>query len=280
MNAKIARLDDRSVLAVSGPDAARFLHDVVTADIAGLGDGEATYSALLTPQGKVLFDFFVVKTGSAFLIDCALEQRGALAQRLTMYKLRSNVELAADDDWAIFAAWECRPETTGIVYADPRDEGLGWRIIGDSVANVDAGLYHARRIGFGIADSVADIGSGEVFPHEANMDQLGAVSFTKGCYIGQEVVSRMQHRGTARNRFVIVSSDSPLEPGAEVTSGGRRIGKVTSVAGHQALALVRIDRVASAVDEGEPLTCGKAEVTATAPPWATFELQPLQDAAR
>ncbi len=150
---------------------------------------------------------------------------------------------------------------------------MGWRLYSDAQANASLADYHAHRIAQGVADSVRDIGSGEVFPHEANLDQLGAVSFTKGCYVGQEVVSRMQHRGTARSRFVIANADETLTPGTDITAAGRRIGEIKSVAGHQALALIRIDRLARALGEDTPVLAGTTALTFELPAWARFTLE-------
>ena len=272
MNAKIANLDDRTVLVVAGPDARDFLHNVVTADVAALEPGDATYSALLTPQGKVLFDFFVFKDGERFVIDCADEQAAALLQRLTMYKLRADVTITPESDAVISAAWGGEAPSAEQSYADPRTSALGGRVVGAIEANATLADYHAHRIALGIADTAKDIGTGEVFPHEANMDQLGAISFSKGCYIGQEVVSRMQHRGTARTRFVIASADHDLTSGEDVTADGRRIGQIKSVAGHTGLALLRLDRAASALASGNSIEAGGIELKLAVPAWAQFNI--------
>ena len=266
------RLGDRAAIEVAGPDARVLLHDILTADIADLGDGMATHAALLTPQGKILFDLFVVAQGDGFLLDCAAAQAEALIRRLTLYRLRRAVTFTLRDDLAVAAAWgeaEAPPLAGGIVYADPRLAAAGFRLIvprqsADSLANAAPAAYHAHRIGLGLPDSEADIGSGAVFPHEANMDLLAGVSFTKGCYVGQEVVARMQHRGTARSRFVPVTAAAPLPaPGSEVTAGGRRIGKLTSVAGHSGLALLRLDRLG----DGAGLAADGVAVEAALPEW-------------
>ncbi len=277
MNAKVAVLEDRAIIAVAGPDAGTFLHNVVTADIAALAEGEAAYTALLTPQGKILFDFFVLNTGAAYLIDCAREQTAGLVQRLTIYKLRADVTIAPDADAKVYAIWDGPPPRGVPAYADPRCADMGYRASGQLEATSGIDDYTAHRIALGIADTMRDIGSGEVFPHEANLDQLGGISFTKGCYVGQEVVSRMQHRGTARTRFVIATAAGGLDPGAEVVAAGRRIGEIKSVAGHQALALLRIDRAANAIAAGEAITAAGSEVTLEVPDWAKFTLVRQQE---
>ena len=269
----IAVLSERAVLSVAGPEARRFLHNVVTADIEALSGGEARYSALLTPQGKILFDFFILADKERFVIDCAAAGAAGLLQRLTLYRLRANVELKREEGLGVAAAWNGEVEGEGVLaYADPRVEGFGTRLIAtpqvlSRLANADQAAYHARRIAAGLADAV-DIGSAEVFPHEANLDQLGALSFSKGCYVGQEVVSRMQHRGTARSRMVPVGIDGEARPGIAVTAGERSIGMLLSVAGNDGLALIRLDRAETARQNGVAIMAGTAHLALRRPDWA------------
>jgi len=279
----IAVLEGRAVLSVGGDDARGFLNNLVTAEVAGLADGEARYAALLTPQGKILFDFFILCDGERFLIDCAAASIEALLQRLMLYKLRSRVELARETGLAVAAAWEGEPKATADVrvYADPRLPGFGYRLIGPSdklaaMASAGEAAYERKRIAAGLADA-GDIGSGEVFAHEANLDQLHGVSFTKGCYVGQEVVSRMQHRGTARSRMVPVDIAGKTGPGIAVTAGERTIGRVLSVAGNQGLALIRLDRAEAAGAEGHTLMAGAAEISIRRPDWARWTIKGAGD---
>ncbi len=275
---KIAELADRAVLKVAGEEAEGFLQNVVTSDMTDLADGSATYAALLTPQGKLLFDFIVIKVPVGYLIDCSRSQQPQLTQRLTMYKLRSQVTIEAVDDAKVFAAWGGDAPDAATVYADPRSDAMGWRAIGELTVNSDPSEYHAHRIGLGIADSDCDIGSGQIFPHEGNLDQLGGVSFSKGCFIGQEVVSRIEHRGTARTRFVIAKAAATLTPNADVTAGERSIGTIKSVAGKQGLALIRLDRAGKALAEGTPITAGGLAIEIALPDWAQFEIpKPAKD---
>ncbi len=273
----ITPLSERAVLSVGGPEARRFLHNLVTADIEQLGDGKARYSALLTPQGKILFDFFILADGDRFLIDCAAAGAAALLQRLTLYRLRANVALKKEEGLGVAAAWDGDVEGEGIVaYADPRVEGFGTRLIAppgvlQPLATCDEAAYHARRIVAGLAEA-HDIGSAEVFPHEANLDQLGALSFSKGCYVGQEVVSRMQHRGTARSRMVPVGLDGEAGPGLAVTAGDRPIGMLLSVAGKDGLALVRLDRAEAAGQNGVAIMAGTARLHLRRPDWAHWSV--------
>ncbi len=278
----IALLSERAVLSVTGPEARRFLHNVVTADIEGLDDGEASYSALLTPQGKILFDFFVVADAERLLIDAAAAGAAGLLQRLTLYKLRARVELKREEDLGVAAVWDGEAQGEGVLtYADPRVEGFGARLIAAPqvlarLANADQAAYDARRIAAGLADAV-DIGSAEVFPHEANLDQLGALSFSKGCYVGQEVVSRMQHRGTARSRMVPVAIDGEAEPGLAVTAGDRPIGMLLSVAGNTGLALIRLDRAETARQNGLDIMAGTARLALRQPTWAHWSVPASKD---
>ena len=216
MTSKAALLDDRGVLSVDGEDAAGFLQGLVTNDVERLGEGEARYAALLTPQGKILFDMLVVRTparaGAAFLIDCAAGQAADLARRLGFYKLRAKVSIAdASADLAVVAYWSEKPDlaSDAALYPDPRDSRLGWRAIlprdqALAVGDEHAPTYEALRIAAGVPKGGVDFVYGDAFPHDANFDLLHGVDFAKGCYVGQEVVSRMEHRGTARKRVVRV----------------------------------------------------------------------------
>jgi hypothetical protein len=259
------RLENRAVLAVKGPDAAHFLHNLLTADVEQLEDGAARYAALLNPQGKILFDMMVLRRGDGFLIDCAAGQRADLIKRLTMYKLRAKVEIAARDDLQVSVS----PGEIAGGFPDPRPAEIGWRAIGTG-QDAEAVGYDAARIARGLADSAADIGSAELFPHQANLDQLGGVSFKKGCYVGQEVVSRMEHRGTARNRILPVTVTGAMPPkGTEIRAGEKLVGTLLSSSGPFALALIRLDRLAEA--QG-PLVAGEASVAVTKPEWARYDV--------
>lgn len=257
-------LPGRAVISVTGPEAGHFLHNLLTADIDHLGEGQAAYAALLTPQGKILFDMFVLRAGEGYLIDCAASQRADLLKRLSMYKLRAKVEIAPRDDLAVAVS----PGEMAGGYRDPRDPAIGWRSIG-APAGAARG-YDAARIAAGLADSVADLGSNEVFPHEANLDQLGGVSFRKGCYVGQEVVSRMEHRGLARSRILpVVLEGAVPAKGTEIRAGDKQVGTLLSSVGQRALALIRLDRLAEA---SAPLLADGARVTVSKPAWAKYEV--------
>ncbi|MFN4143586.1 YgfZ/GcvT domain-containing protein [Aestuariivirga sp.] len=265
------RLPGRAVLAVRGPEAGHFLHNLLTADIEGLAEGVASYAALLSPQGKILSDMLVQRQGGDFLIDCALGQRDSLLKRLQLYRLRARIEISALDEPVSVS-----PAEKPGFYRDPRVPEIGWRRTGGA-PEPEARGYDAARIRLGLADSGADLGSGEFFPHEANLDQLGGVSFTKGCYIGQEVVSRMEHRGTARSRIlpVVLGAGAPPK-GTAIRAGERQVGTLLSSAGPDALALIRLDRLGEA---GEPLLADATPVNVLKPRWARFDVPGAEGAA-
>ncbi|WP_436642978.1 CAF17-like 4Fe-4S cluster assembly/insertion protein YgfZ [Microbaculum sp. FT89] len=281
-------LGGRSVIAVSGPEARDFLQGLVTSDVETLAEGTARNAALLTPQGKILFEFMIFRAGAdQFLLDCPADSVAELAKRLTFYKLRAKVEIAAQPDMAVVALWDSDAQPHPSAFADPRLAALGWRALlpaseaqtvagqGGSASEAD---YHARRIALGVAELGADYASSAAFPHEANLDQLGGVDFKKGCYVGQEVVSRMQHRGTARSRFVpvAISGAAPdagptVEAGTTVEAGGKAVGTMGSSAGDTGLALLRLDRIGDAVAAGNAITAGDATLTPRKPDWAGFD---------
>jgi folate-binding protein YgfZ len=266
------KLPSRAVISVAGEGAKDFLQNLVTADIDALNPGEATYSALLQPQGKILFDFFVLAEDGRYAIDCSKTQKAELLKRLTFYKLRAKVNLTdSDEDVGVAAA---KP-ANGLSYTDPRTAQLGVRLIAGkgSLPESDPEAYRGGRIRLGIADSDEDIGSGELFPHEANLDQLGAVSFKKGCFIGQEVVSRMEHRGTARNRIVpVYSARNAAAKGSTIAAGGKTIGTVLSASDKDALALIRLDRLKDAVEAREGLLTESGPIHVRKPGWARFDV--------
>jgi folate-binding protein YgfZ len=286
--ARIARLADRGVVRVTGADAEKLLQGIVSNDMELLASQPAIHAALLTPQGKILFDFFVVRAGDGFLLEVARDKAADLAKRLNLYKLRAKVDIQdASEDYRVLALWGSpsgREEITDAVsFADPRLPALGSRILADTrsargkVAAADAldaapEDYHAHRIALGVPEGGKDYVLGDTFPHEADLDQLGGVSFSKGCFVGQEVVSRMQNRANVRKRVVPIQGEAPLASGAEVTAGTAAIGTVGSVSGRLALALLRLDRVAEAKAKDQILAAGGVAVTLSKPDWATFDL--------
>ncbi|HVZ13998.1 MAG TPA: folate-binding protein [Bauldia sp.] len=277
---RIAELSRRGVVAVSGPDAVTFLDNLFTSDVpAALGG--AAYGALLSPQGKILFDFIAVNDGNRILIDLPRIQVADFVKRLGFYRLRAKVEIAdISDDHIAVAAWgsDTAPILDGVVVADPRLAALGWRAIVPAGADMAPDYeeateaeYDAHRIALGVPEGGIDFAFGDTFPHDADMDQLAGINFTKGCYIGQEVVSRMEHRGTARRRFVIAASSAPLPAtGTPVTANDKPIGTLGSHTGSAAVALVRLDRAKEAMDAHTPIIAAGTPLTLTLPPWAKF----------
>jgi folate-binding protein YgfZ len=285
---KAALLPDRGVIKVVGDGARSFLHGLVTADILELTPGTARFCALLTPQGKIIADFIVTEAaagdGGGFFLDVRRSLCVTLVAKLNIYKLRAKV-LVEDlsDMLGILAAWDGSGTTKqGLSYPDPRLPALGLRamlpphLAATAAAElgatlVDAGQYEAHRIALGVPEGGLDFSYGDAFPHETDMDQLGGVDFTKGCYVGQEVVSRMEHRGTARTRAVPVRYDGVAPAaGAAVTAGERQVGTMGSAAAGRGVALLRLDRVGDAMAQGESLAAGGVPIHLVKPDWARF----------
>ena len=282
-----AILPERTVLRISGEDARHFLHNLVTSDIETLAPGEARFAALLTPQGKILFDFFVTAVadseGGGFLLDAPKALAAELLKRLTFYKLRAKVGIEARPDLAVAVVLNGKPpEEIGFTFKDPRHPKLGTRIIlpaADAAAALgkagfkpaDASEWERLRISLGVPEGGKDFVYGDTFPHEADMDQLGGVDFAKGCFVGQEVVSRMQHKTVVRTRVVPVAYKdvTPLE-GVEVKIGEKAAGFFGSAADGRGLAKLRLDRVEDGLKAGEHLSAGNILLTLVKPDWAKF----------
>ncbi|MCC3245568.1 folate-binding protein [Methylocystis sp. WRRC1] len=260
-------LADRGVIEVAGADAGKFLHNLVTNDIASLERGEARFAALLTPQGKILFDFLVFATGEGrYLLDCPLSLAADLEKRLNMYKLRSKLTVenrSAELEAVAFPDATEAPKVEALALASDPRAALGWRAIaekGKIVALGERGEYDARRIRAGVPLGGVDFTYNDAFPHEADMDLLAGLDFKKGCYVGQEVVSRMKHRGLVRKRVTPyrAKGDAPA-PGETIRAGEIEIGVTGSRAGDEGLALIRLDRLADAKEKGDaPMAGGVA----------------------
>ena len=290
---KAALLPDRGVVKVSGDDARKFLHGLVTADMLSLTPGTARFCALLTPQGKIIADFFVAEAPSAdgggFFLDVPRVLDTTLFDKLNLYKLRAKVLIEdLSEILGVLAVWDGTPAAKyGLSYADPRLPALGARLIvpphraADAAREIDASLvaaedYEAHRIGLGVPRGGIDFAYGDAFPHEADMDQLGGVDFAKGCYVGQEVVSRIEHRGIARTRALPIRYDGGApENGVAITAGERQVGTMGSAARGRGIALLRLDRVAEAT---EPLTAGGVPIHLVKPDWARFSLPDIKAA--
>jgi len=297
---KAALLPDRGVLRLAGDGARNFLHGLVTADILKLPPGAARFCALLTPQGKIIADFIAVEApgsqsafaGGGFFLDIPRVFGPTLIAKFNLYKLRAKVVVEdLSERLGVLTAWNGAGDRAwgdgemgdyGLRYVDPRLPALGLRAIIPpqlaAVAAADLGAdlaaasaYEAHRIALGVPRGGVDFAYGDAFPHEADMDQLGGVDFTKGCYVGQEVVSRIEHRGIARTRAVPVHFDGGVPvAGVAVMAGEHSVGVMGSGADGRGLALLRLDRVADALARGEPLTAGGAAIRLVKPDWARF----------
>lgn len=278
-----AGLDDRGVVAVKGADSEKFLQGLITNDLDTLKTKSALFTGLLSPQGKILFDFFVVPTDDGFSIDIAKEHVEALIKRLTLYRLRAAVAFEDKSEIAnVVAVWGgTLAETAGtearISFPDPRHSGLGLRLLfdpNDSTSATSPSLaYHEHRIGLGIPEGGRDYVFADTYPHEALYNDLHGISFSKGCFIGQEVVSRMEHRKATKKRIVMVESDRTLpKPGTDITAGDISLGRLGSSANTKGLALIRIDRLKDvAKQDSIPIADGVA-LEISKPNWATYEI--------
>lgn len=287
MTPSAALLDDRGTVAVFGREAKNFLQNIVTCDVDKLEPYTASLGALLTPQGKIIADFLLVRDdGEGFLIDMTRALAPEFVERLSRYRLRAKVEISdLSEQFAVAALWggAAEPEE-GLAYADPRPGELGRRAFlprGEAQALlakagyglVEADSYHERRVKALIPEGGKDYILGDTFPHEADFDGLGGADFTKGCYIGQEVVSRMEHRTNTRKRVVgIKFAHARPVAGAEIRAGGRVIGYAGTAIIGQGLAMLRLDHAAEALAKGEPLIAGGIAVTPFKPAWAKFDM--------
>ncbi|MGA8959293.1 MAG: folate-binding protein [Pseudolabrys sp.] len=286
---QVALLPDRGVVKVAGDDARGFLNGLVTNDIAKVAPGKPRFAALLTPQGKIIVDFIVaeapINDGGGFFLDCPRALASALVEKLNFYKLRAKV-ICEDlsNVLGVMAIWDGTAESEyGLSYPDPRLPALGSRImlpphlaeeaaadLGGMLAGADA--YEAHRIALGVPRGGLDFIYGDTFSHEADMDQLNGVDFGKGCYIGQEVVSRVEHRASARSRVVpIVYDEFAPSSGLPVMAGDRQIGTLGSTAKGHGLALMRLDRIRDALAAGATIEAGGIAIRAVKPAWAKFD---------
>ncbi|MBV9994005.1 MAG: folate-binding protein YgfZ [Caulobacteraceae bacterium] len=263
---RIARLDSRALISIRGPDWIPFLQGLLTQSVEDLKPGDLRFAALLTPQGRLLFDLFLIGGDEGCLIDCERARRALLIQRLTFYRLRAKVEIAADER-PIYAAWGQRPDAEAWA-PDPRLAGLGWRTCAAVAApGASEADYQAHRLALGVPGP-ADWGSEAVYPLEADFDLLNGVDFRKGCFVGQETTSRMKRRGALRSRMLPIDFEGPPPaPGTEVLTGaGLRAGECLSGAGGRSMALLRLDRI-----EGQALSVDGRPCRAVRPPWMEGE---------
>jgi len=285
---KAALLPDRGVVKVVGDDVRKFLNGLITADMDKVKPGTARFAALLTPQGKIVADFIAAELdpaeGGGFFLDCPRALAPTLVEKLNFYKLRAKIIVEdLSEVLGVMAVWE-NPGVSefGLGYPDPRLPALGTRVmlpphlteeaasdLGAELATADD--YDAHRIALGIPRGGIDFTYGGIFPHEADMDQLGGVDFDKGCYVGQEVVSRVEHRATARSRLVPIAYDEfAPDDGLPVMAGEKQVGTIYSTANKRGIAMLRLDRVADAMAAGTPLKAGGVTIRPIKPDWAKF----------
>lgn len=255
----LANLTSRALVRIGGPDWRDFLQGLITQDVETLRDGEARFAALLTPQGKLMFDLFVVGQSDGCVIDVAAERRAALIQRLTIYRLRAKVEIAADDR-PVTALWPAQGAPGPGWAADPRLAALGLRGYGAEAPAgaevVPEAAYDAHRLALGVPDPAADAPGETTYPIEANFDLLAGIDFKKGCFVGQETTSRMKRRGQIKTRMLPIAFDGDAPAyGAEVLAGTLRAGEVRTGADGRAMALLRLDRIdgADLTVDGRPV---------------------------
>ena len=273
-----AILTDRAQIHVSGTDAQHFLHNLVTTDIEGLPNAVWMASALLSAQGKIMFGFLVAREEDGFVLELALQDAAEFYKRLKFYRLRAKVDLFEPIPVSMAVNWNSGA-TDPAALRDGRFSGLEiWRSARSAFAHGDADAWASLRIEHGIAEPHADYAYNDVFPHDVNLDQINGVSFKKGCYVGQEVVSRMQHRGTARRRVMVASGLGALTSGAEVVADGKTAGSIGSVSGMTGMALVRLDRIRDAIDRGAPVTAGDVAITLQFPSGVSYGWPIVTDA--
>lgn len=257
---------DRVAFRFSGKDATRLLHDVLTPPVREEA-GDARWFALLAPQGKILAEGLIGWAEGAYWLDVHRDIAENFLKRMKMYRLRAKMEIEMLDH-SHRVGWSAETQSAGIVHGDGRAVGLGYRIITPVVEGegwADGSGQARARIAAGIAEMGPDFEPDDVFPHDIGMDHLGGVDFKKGCYVGQEVVSRMQHRGTARRRPVLVDGVTGAR-GDAVQVNGRNVGTLGTPIDGKAIAIVRIDKVGT---EGDVETDG-SPVTLALPSWASY----------
>lgn len=278
MNKRVSLLGDRGVIEVAGADAAGFLQRLITNSVRDIPKGEGRYAALLTPQGKVMFDFFAVPlpegADAGYLIDCVRVQASDLVKRLNLHKMRAKIAIVdKSETFGIAAVFGGGTPALvdSIVYRDMRAPGMGLRIIAprEALSDIkDSGeaAYEVHRIAQGVPKGGVDFVYGDAFAHDANLDLLNGVDFKKGCYVGQEVVARVHFRKSARKRIAKIHFDGRApEPGTPILAGDMNIGQAGSVAGSEGLAMLRLDRLEDARAASITVMAGDAAVAVTLP---------------
>ncbi len=261
---RLAHLPDRGVISVTGQDRVAFLQGLVSNDIEAARPGHAVWTALLSPQGKWLADFFVFADGDALKLDCERGQIPMLIQRLSRFRLRMKVALAEDADTKVYVAWDGTPTLDAVVAPDPRLADFASRILSESdlPPNATAADWDRHRLAAGLPDGSRDMESDKTVLLEAGFDELAGVSWAKGCYMGQELTARTKYRGLVKRRLVPVTVIGPLPaPGTSVLHDGREVGSMRSGADDIGLAVLRLDSLEAR------LQCGEATLAPRIPGW-------------
>ena len=275
MTLHFADLPSRALVRIGGADWRSFLQGLLSNDVERLGAGELRFAALLTPQGRLLFDMFVLGQDDGCLLDVHADGRAALIQRLQIYRLRAKVEIdpAAGQVSALWSEPKAAPDVEDAAIPaqwrpDPRLPTMGFRGVGATApegAKIgDEAAYDSFRLGLGVPDPVSDCIADKTYPIEADFDLLNGIDFSKGCFVGQETTSRMKRRGGVRSRMLPIAFDGPAPAfGAEVLAGTLRAGEVLTGRNGRAMALLRLDRIADAA-----LTVEGRTVRVETPDWA------------
>jgi folate-binding protein YgfZ len=261
---RLAALPRRAVLAIEGEDGTPFLQGLVSNDVTEAKPGRAVWAALLTPQGKWLADFFILADAGRLLLDCEREHAAAVLQRLSRYRLRSKVTLRTADELSVYAAWDGEPAVAAIAAPDPRLPEAGWRLLSAKPLPTTAleADWDRHRLALGLPDGSRDLEAEKTVLLEAGFDELHGVSWSKGCYMGQELTARTKYRGLVKRRLIPVGIDGPLpSPGTPVTLDGMEVGTMRSGRDHAGLAVLRLDALSST------LTCGAASLVPRIPAW-------------
>lgn len=259
----LALLPTRGVIEVSGPDRVSFLQGLVSNDVELARPGHAIWAALLTPQGKYLADFFIFSSGETLLLDCDKIAFPLLLTRLPRFRLRAKVTIAALDEWTVYAGWQAILPN-GIAAPDPRLPEAGFRLLSPTALPTTATEtdYDRHRLALGLPDGARDLEIEKTTLLEANFDELHGVSWTKGCYLGQELTARTKYRGLLKRRLVPVTFDGELPaPGTPIFRAGVEVGTIRSGLGNRAIANLRLDAL------GASLTCGETTLAPDIPTW-------------
>jgi len=261
---RIAALPERGVIRITGEDRVTFLQGLVSNDVAAVAPGLGIWAALLTPQGKWLADFFVLSEGASLLFDVERAHLAMLSERLKRFRLRSKVSIDVLADRSVYAAWDGAPDVDAVAAPDPRLPEAGWRLIASHPVptNAAAAEWDIHRLSLGLPDGARDLESDKTILLEAGFDELNGVSWSKGCYLGQELTARTKYRGLVKRRLVPVDVDGPLPPcGTPVYRDATEVGTMRSGRDNLGLAVLRLDAL------NAPLRCGGARLTPRIPAW-------------